>query len=128
MSEAYKKYIDEGESKDAYGYIPFFHAKTEGEYITSALTNKLTGNETFYSKLLKDSVVNDLSISNVIQSSDFEFNKYGVSGESITAIVLGGSMAPVETETIEINVNRSFYAISLKDDFPIFVSMVLDPP
>lgn len=128
VSEAYKKYIDEGESKDAYGYIPFFHAKTEGEYITSALTNKLTGNETFYSKLLKDSVVNDLSISNVIQSSDFEFNKYGVSGESITAIVLGGSMAPVETETIEINVNRSFYAISLKDDFPIFVSMVLDPP
>lgn len=127
VSDAYKKYIDEGESKTAYGYIPFFHAKTEGEYITEALTNKLTGEEAFYSKLLRDYVVNDLSVSSVIQSSDFEFNEYGVSGESITVIALEGSAAPVEATPIEINVNRPFYAVSLKDDFPIFVSMVLDP-
>lgn len=127
VAEAYQNYLNNKGSRAAYGYVPFFHAKTEAEFITEALTNKLTGNETLYSKLLEDDVTNDLAVASVIQSSDFEFNEYGVSGESITMIVSDSAPAPDETTPIELNVNRPFYAISLKDDFPIFASMVLDP-
>ncbi len=37
------------------------------------------------------------------------------------------SPAPEEHEVIELKVDRPFYAISLKDDFPLFVNKVNDP-
>lgn len=90
------------------------------------MTKKLSGEEAFYSKLLKDDVVNDLEVVSVMQSSDFKFDKYGVSGESITQTVIGAA-GPMDGTPIELNVNRPFYAISLKDNFPLFVSKVVNP-
>lgn len=128
VGEAYQSYQEHKEGIYAYGYVPYFHIKTENQNLTKSLSDKLTGNEIFYSELLEDDVLNDLSLSFVLQSSDFEFNKYGVSGESITTIGFDGSAAPSETpDPIPLYVNRPFYAISMKDSFPLFVSMVLDP-
>lgn len=126
-AEAYKDYLDNKDDVSAYGYIPFFHVKTEGKDLTETFKNNLSGKETFCSKLLKDDVINDLDVSKVIQSSDFEFNEYGVTGESVTAIVTDGSAQPGSGTPIELNVNRPFYAISLKDSFPLFVSKVINP-
>ena len=66
-------------------------------------------------------------LSSVLQTSDFEFNRYGVSGESITVMEFATSPEPEEHEVIELKVDRPFYAISLKDDFPLFVNKVNDP-
>lgn len=128
VSKAYRHYTDDADYVAALGYVPFYHIRTESENLTSALSNKLTGNEIFYSKLLKEDVKNDLALSVVLQSSDFEFNKYGVSGQSITVEAMAGSAAPGERPTpIELYINRPFYAISIKDNFPVFVSAVYDP-
>lgn len=126
VAEAYQNYTDNRKSAPAYGYIPYFHARTGGESLTESLTKKLSGEEAFYSKLLKDDVVNDLEVVSVMQSSDFKFDKYGVSGESITQTVIGAA-GPMDGTPIELNVNRPFYAISLKDNFPLFVSKVVNP-
>lgn len=128
VAQAYQNYQDNKDIVYVYGYVPYFHIKTENQNITKSLKSKLKGSETFYSKLLKDDVNNDLSVSFVLQSSDFEFNKYGVSGQSITAIGLDGSNMPIKNpDSIPLYVNRPFYSISIKDGFPVFVSMVLDP-
>lgn len=127
VAETYKDYLENAETKRAYGYVPFFHAKTEGEDISEALTKKLSGNVKPYSRLLEKGVTNDLIVNAVLQSSDFEFNEYGVAGESVTVVGSDTSPSPDASTPIELNVDRPFYAISLKDDFPIFVSMVLDP-
>ena len=63
-------------------------------------------------------------IDSIIQSNDFEFNKYGVSGESITAIPTVGKSAPADEKPLDLSVNRPFYAFSLKDDFPLFINKV----
>lgn len=128
VSEAYQNYIKKADYVPSRGYVPFYHIRTESEDLTSALSNKLTGEEVFYSKLLKEDVNNDLSLGAVLQSSDFEFNEYGVSGESITVEVMVGSREPGKEPTpIDLYVDRPFYAISLKDDFPVFISAVYDP-
>lgn len=127
VSDAYLNYRNSAVTTNIMGNIPYFHAKTEGEVITNALTDKMTGKEKLYSELLKDDIHNDLQVNAVVQSSDFEFNKYGVSGESITFIESTGSGMPNKDPVKEINVDRPFYAISLKDDFPIFVSKVINP-
>jgi hypothetical protein len=112
---------------DAVGYVPYFHLKTFKEDLTYAMKSKLTGQEVLFSKLLADDVHNNLTLSSILQTSDFEFNRYGVSGESITVMGNYGSPAPEEHEVIELKVDRPFYAISLKDDFPLFVNKVNDP-
>lgn len=135
VAEAYQNYINSENSVYYYGYIPFFHVKTEEEDITSVLTKKMTGSEKLYSKLLKDNVTNDLEVHDVLQSNDFEFDKQGITGESITVIngMTGSGEGSTKKEDeedkhpIEINVNRSFYAISTNNDFPLFVSKVNDP-
>lgn len=126
ISEAYESWRTNSKSICAYGYVPYFHISNDSIDISSALANKLNGKEVFYSKLLKDNVINDLKLDCVLQSSDFEFNKFGVSGESITAISTVGQVA-YQGESIELNVNRPFYAISLKDNFPLFVNKVINP-
>jgi hypothetical protein len=127
VSEAYASYMANKTTVEALGYIPYFHLTTENANLTDAFSMKLTDNEVFFSKLLNENVYNDLVLSAVLQASDFEFNQYGVSGESITVDTVYGTPYPVEHDPIELKVNRPFYAISLKDDFPIFVNKVIDP-
>lgn len=127
VSEAYSSFMANKQLYDAVGYVPYFHLKTFAEDLTNAMKSKLTGHEVFFSKLLADDVYNNLMLSSILQTSDFEFNQYGVSGESITVMEYAGSAAPEEHEVIELKVDRPFYAISLKDDFPLFVNKVNDP-
>lgn len=128
VSEAYQSFLLNNTRDILTGYVPYFHIKNEEVDLTDSLTRKFTGKESFYSKLLSDDVKNDLKVSAVLQSSDFEFNEKGISGESVTEIGMDGSSEGGGTpQAREIYVNRPFYAISLKDDFPVFVSRVDNP-
>lgn len=127
VSEAYSSFMANKKIYNAVGYVPYFHLETFAEDLTNAMKSKLTGQEVFFSKLLADDVPNNLMLSSVLQTSDFEFNRYGVSGESITVMEYDTSPEPEEHEAIELKVDRPFYAISLKDDFPLFVNKVNDP-
>ncbi|MCR4562304.1 MAG: hypothetical protein K5694_03785 [Bacilli bacterium] len=127
VSEAYSSFMDNRHFAKLMGYVPYFHLTTESADITEAFSSHLTGQEKYYSKLLSSSVKNNLSLDSVLQSSDFEFNKDGVAGESITVMTMSGSAGPEAGSVIEINVDRPFYAISLKDDFPLFVNKVNNP-
>lgn len=127
VCEAYDMLKAQKSHVAAIGCVPYFHTKTESIDITNALTENMTGGENLYSSLLKDDVANDLFVTGVIQSSDFEFNNYGVSGESITVIESEGSAMPSNKNPVSLIVDRPFYAISVKDDFPLFVSKIYDP-
>ena len=89
----------------------------------------LTLDEKLCDKVLKDNPINDdLVISTVLQNSKFEFNKYGVKGESITTIQVAGDVAEdPEKEIKTFECNRPFYAISIYDNFPLF-AMKIDNP
>lgn len=128
LTEAYTNGISyQARSKDVFGYIPFFNLQTFDFDVMQAFANHLTGQEKLYSKIVVDSLKDHVNLSlRAKQSSEFCFNEYGVSGQSVTAV--GGSSAlPPKTMPTELNVNRPFYAISLKDDFPLFVNKVNDP-
>lgn len=127
VKDAYDNYYLNKIMGSAYGYIPYFHNKTLGSNISHSITSNLNGTEILYSKLLRDDVVNDLVVAGVFQSNDFEFSQYGVSGSSITVIPGAGSPGPGEDVPINLSVDRPFYAISLMDDFPIFVNKVSNP-
>lgn len=127
ITEAYTNFVNEAELVPAFGYVPFFHNKVEGLNLTDTLENVITHNEIYMSKLLKDDVYNDLVIDAVVQSNDFEFNKYGVAGESMTAVSGCTSTGPLYDEPIDLSVNRPFYAFSLKDKYPIFINKVSKP-
>lgn len=128
LTEAYTNGISyQAKSKDVYGYIPFFRLQTFDFNVMQALANHLTGQEKLYSKIVVDSLKDHVNLElRAKQSSEFCFNEYGVSGQSITA--MGGSSAmPPKVLPTELNVDRPFYAISLKDNFPLFVNKVNDP-
>ena len=127
VSEAYASFREHRENVDAMGYTPYFHAHSENVDLKSAFASKLSGQPAYYSKLLADDVHNDLRLDAVLQSSDFQFDRYGVAGESITVMSTVGSAEPNEHPVVELNVDRPFYAISLKDWFPLFVNKVTDP-
>ncbi len=124
--EAFAKFSEKRTSVYAIGYVPFFHVMSENLDLTAPLRAKMKGNEVFYDKLLTADTRNDLKIDAVLQNTDFEFNRYGVSGESITVIAESGAAAEPEHEIVYLNVDRPFYAISLKDGFPLFASKVVD--
>ena len=126
LSSSYKSFLERGASVDTMGYVPYFHIANNNVNLTSSLKAKLTGKEVFYDKLLQDSCPRDLRLSSILQNNDFEFNQFGVSGESITAISMAGSSAPMEHEVIELNVDRPFYAIAEKDGFPLFANKVVE--
>lgn len=127
VSEAYTSFMANRETRYSIGYVPYFHLRTALEDLTSAMLHRLTGKEVFFSKLLADDVENRLALDSVLQTSDFEFNQYGVAGESITVMSYTETAAPQEHEVIKLYVNRPFYAISLKDNFPLFVNKVNNP-
>lgn len=127
LEEAYSEITKRGASeRAAYGFIPYFHLSSESFDLSDSFLNYMSGNELMWSKLLKSGGVfsKDLSFY-VLQSSDFEFCDKGVFGESVTAG--GGSAAMPPRNPILIDVNRPFYAISLQDNFPLFVNKVNDP-
>ena len=128
ISEAYTNGVSyKATSIKAYGYVPFFHIETLDLVVTRGVTEHLTGQEKYFSKIVVDEMKDHVDINlKAVQNSEFCFNEYGVSGQSITA--LGGSAGIGSNKMpTEINVDRPFYAISLKDNFPLFVNKVNDP-
>ena len=85
----------------------------------------MTGNELLYSKLLKEGVRSSNLNIFCYQSSDFQFSDKGIDAQSIT--VFGGSSSMSPNLLTEIKVDRPFYAITLKDDFPMFICKVNNP-
>ena len=127
VSAAFDAFMANNVVRETKGYVPYFHLRTLRVDLLPAVASRLTGNEKFYSKLLAKDVYNNLSLAAVLQSSDFEFNRYGVAGESITLWAEAGSAIPEEHEVVTLEVDRPFYAISMKDGFPLFVNKVNDP-
>lgn len=127
IGEAFASFAANKKTVEAMGYVPYFHLRSVAVDLTNALANKLTGKEDLYAKLLSDGVIHDLRVSSVLQTSDFQFDRYGVAGESITTVTMLGSAISEEHKVVELNVDRPFYAISLKDGFPLFVNKVNDP-
>ena len=131
VSEAYTNLVSkDAQTVKAYGYVPYFHLKTEGFEFTDTFINNMTGQERFYSQLLKNPDALKANLPGFYicakQSSDFEFTKFGVFGESVSAIGVGDS-AINHQDPIALNVDRPFYAISLDNDFPLFVNKVNNP-
>lgn len=125
LHEAYSSFLQHGETAATVGYVPYFHNRTESQDITACIANKLKGKIRFYDALLPDTTFNDLLLDKVLQSNDFEFNEYGISGESITVVATVGASEPKEHEVVTLNVDRPFYAISEKDGFPLFINRVV---
>lgn len=128
ISEAYTNGLSyNAKNKYVYGYLPFFHLQTFNLNVLKGLTDHMSGQEKLYSKIVVDEMKDHVDLAlKAIQNSDFCFNEFGVSGQSITAMG-GASSVGSSTMPMEFNVDRPFYAISLKDNFPLFVNKVNDP-
>lgn len=128
LTDAYKDTMENGKYYGAEGYIPYFSVE-ESKNLTEKYYKMLTKEEKLCEKILKYKPINDnLYISAVLQNSKFEFNKYGVKGESITTIQVAGDSAedPVkEIKTFECD--RPFYAVSIYDNFPLFAMRIDNP-
>ena len=126
VSEALANHTNNAKLRYFYGNIPYFHLRTEGLDLTRNTMNNMTGEEVMYSKLMD----RGLPVSNtglmVLQSSDFQFSENGVAGESITASSGSGAIDH-PNNPVELIVDRPFYAICLRDNFPLFVNKVNDP-
>ena len=131
LSEAFTNVLNSRSYPRIYGYAPYFHLKTNDFDLSDIFLNDITGNERFFSQILENE--NALRIDDpgfylkALQNSDFEFSSKGIFGQSVTAIGAGSSGIPSSSEPIEIKVDRPFYAISVKDNFPLFVNKVNDP-
>ena len=131
ISEAYSNIINSKTTQYIYGYLPYFHLQSSSVDITEAFTKNLSGQEKLYSKLLVKEDAMDMTkeelLFTAMQSSDFEFCEKGVFGQSVSAIGSGSGAIDKPKTPIEIKVDHPFYAISLKDNFPLFVNKVNDP-
>ena len=124
ISEAYDTIINESFTPiETEGYVPYFRLNSSSVDLTSNLQSRLTGNELLYSKLVKEDVDTTELSTTCLQSSDFKFIENGIVAESITVVGDAG-IAPHDTG---ICVNRPFYAITLKDNFPLFVCKINNP-
>ena len=124
ISEVYEEFMSNKTECMAYGYIPYFHTSNIGMDVGSIIKKSFTGSEKLYSKILEDNVNGDSLNSKMVQNSEYGFENDGQFNEldsSYNPGVDGGS------EAVCLNVDRSFYAICLKDDFPMFVSKVTNP-
>ena len=124
ITNAYLEFMSNKQEVASYGYIPYFKVNKNGINVGNLVKNKLNGDEKLYSKLLDDTITNTPSELKIIQSNSYEFYDDGTTGESSGSIHTpfdGGSGA------LELNVDRPFYALVLKDNFPIFVNKVVDP-
>ena len=123
VSEAYTEFMNNKVDRLAYGYIPYFHTRNAALDVSGAIKNSFTGTEKLYSKLLED-YVNGSSIElKMIQNADYSFeddDAFNASASDYNPGENGGS------EAMRLDVDRPFYAICLKDNFPLFVNKVTD--
>ena len=128
ISQAYSAFMENKREFGAYGYIPYFHIRKEGLDVSNILKASFKGSEKPYSKLLEDGInVNNVNFK-LIQSADYSFDDDGNTGESSAGSGGSGSTHWSGGGTaIKVDVNRPFYAICLKDYFPLFVNKVVDP-
>ena len=127
ISSAYIDFMQNKTDCLAFGYIPYFHVRNIGMDMSSAVTNTFDGSEKLYSKLLKDGISNRTLELKMIQNSDYAFADDGTNGQSSQGSTGRNPGQNGGSSAICLDVNRPFYAICLKDDFPMFVSKVTDP-
>lgn len=128
VSSAYTNFINNKVTRYAYGYIPYFRVRNIGMDVSNNVTSTFNGNEKLYSKLLKDNVNGSTLKLKMIQNSDYSFSDDGTSGQSSSEGSTGRNPGQHGgANAVCVDVNRPFYAICLKDDFPMFVSKVTDP-
>ena len=121
ISEAYKEFMNNKTDCMAYGYIPYFHNTNIGMDVSAIVKKTFTGSERLYSKILDDDVnVNSIRLK-MIQNSDYGFEDDGTFSESNSSYNPGEDAGE---QAVCLNVDRPFYAICLKDDFPMFVNKV----
>ena len=126
ISQAYAAFMENKHEYSAYGYIPYFHIRKEGLDVSDILKASFKGSEKPYSKLLEDDInVNKVNFK-LIQSADYSFDDEGNTEESSAGSGGSGHWSGGGT-AIKVDVNRPFYAICLKDYFPLFVNKVVDP-
>ena len=125
---SYLDYLSKAETVNVRGYLPYFHVKNQID-ITSPVRQKNSDKKIrFFDKLLKDDVDREyLDVDSGKQVNDFEFSPKGVKGESATVIAVVSESAPVEQKSVTFKVDKPFYALSLYDDFPLFISKITDP-
>ena len=126
--QAYLDYLSKAETVNVTGYLPYFHVKNQID-ITSPVRQKNSDKKIrFFDKLLKDDVDREyLDVDSGKQVNDFEFSPKGVKGESATVIAVVSESAPVKQKSVTFKVDKPFYALSLYDDFPLFISKITDP-
>ncbi len=127
--QAYLDYKENAETVKATGYLPYFHVRNQID-ISKPVTQKDTdGKIQLFKKLLKDDQEHNIDISGGLQVNDFEFSPHGVKGESVTVIYAteSCSFVPEEMKEITFNVDKPFYAISIYEDFPLFISKISNP-
>ena len=124
VSEAYTEFMANKTNCMAYGYIPYFSVSNIGMDVSDVVKNSFTGTEKLYSKLLEDNVDGSSIDLKMIQNSEYGFEKDSSGGQSASD---GDARIPgvdAGEQAVCLNVDRPFYAICLKDDFPMFVNKV----
>ena len=124
LSKAYQDFLSSSKSTPLYGYIPFF-SLDDTLNLTEIFDKVSSDKAKFCTELLKDDVINDLLIRQVIQASTFSFSDKGVKGESRTRRQLAGAAAPKEQPYTLFEVDRPFYAFSTYSTFPLFVNCLV---
>ncbi len=125
--QAYLDYKENAETVKVTGYLPYFHVRNQID-ISKTVTQKDTdGKIQLFKKLLKDD--HDIAISGGLQVNDFEFTSKGVKGESVTVIYATESApyVPEKMKEVTFNVDKPFYALSMYEDFPLFISKISNP-
>ena len=126
LSEAYDSLLNGTFTPvTARGYIPYFHLKSTSVDLTPNYISKLNGSEHLYSKLLKQGVPSSSVNLTCLQSSDYKFFERGIDAETITSLAMDDS-EPNKVFT-DLCVNRPFYALTLRDNFPLFICKVNNP-
>ena len=122
ISQVYTEFMNNKTECMAYGYIPYFHIKNIGMDISDAIKKSFRGSEKLYSKLLEDNVDPSNIKLKMIQNADYSFEEDEVPTQ--TGRNLGVDSGE---QAVCLNVDRPFYALCLKDGFPLFVNKVTNP-
>ncbi len=124
VSEAYAEFMTNKVDRLAYGFIPYFQTSNIGMDVSDAIKESFTGSERLYSKLLEDNVSGNSIDLKMIQNASYSFEDDGLFDANSSDYNPGENGG---TNAICLNVDKPFYAICLKDDFPLFVNKIVDP-
>ena len=125
VSEAYQKYLNDSVATQIYGHLPYFQLSSNDVDLSSAIAKKMTGNEKLYSKLLSNWHGLKHSELRCYQSSLFEFDRNGIDAKFDVTFADSNPEIPQNLEQIEVD--RPFYMINLRNNFPLFVCKVNNP-